>query len=154
MFTALALVAWAVLLLVARLWGLDILESGRVIRLASPPVVGWDEWTLDARVVFPLVVGGFGVVAAPRLARRLTWGWLLVGFFALAALWAVSLALTMGTSGLLRPLVLRGDEYLLNVPDVGSPGRFLDGFVENIEQYVVHVRSHPPGFLLILWTLD
>jgi hypothetical protein len=153
-FTALALVAWAVLLLVARLWGLDILESGRVIRLASPPVVGWDEWTLDARVVFPLVVGGFGVVAAPRLARRLTWGWLLFGFFALAALWAVSLALTMGTSGLLRPLVLRGDEYLLNVPDVGSPGRFLDGFVQNIEQYVVHVRSHPPGFLLILWTLD
>jgi methylthioxylose transferase len=152
--TALALLAWAALLLVARLWGLDILESGRVIRLASPPIVGWDEWTLDARVVFPLVVGGAGVVAAPRLARTLPWGWLLLGFAALAALWAVALALTMGTSGLLRPLVLRGDEYLLDVPNVGSPGRFLDQFVENIDRYVVHVRSHPPGFLLILWTLD
>jgi methylthioxylose transferase len=152
--TAAALLAWAVLLLVARLWGLDILESGRVIRLASPPVVGWDEWTLDARVVFPLVVGGLGVLAAPWLARRLSWGWLLFGFFALAALWAVSLALTMGMSGVLRPLLLRGDEYLLDVPNVGSPGRFLDHFVENIDQYVVHVRSHPPGFVLILWTLD
>ncbi len=151
---ALALVAWALLLLVARLWGDAILESGRVIRLAAPPVVGWDEWTLDARVVFPLVAGAAGVVAAPPLARRLSWGWLLFGFFALAALWAVALALTMGTSGLLRPLVLPGDEYLLDVPNVGSPGRFLDQFVENIDQYVVHVRSHPPGFVVLLWTLD
>jgi hypothetical protein len=150
----LALVVWTVLLLVARLWGLDILESGRVIRLASPPIVGWDEWTLDARVVFPLVVGVAAVAAAPVLARRLPWRWLLLGFFGLAALWAVSLALTMGMSGILRPLVLRGDEYLLDVPRVGSPGRFLDHFVENIDQYVVHVRSHPPGFLLVLWALD
>jgi hypothetical protein len=152
--TGLALVAWWVLLLVARLWGQAILESGRVIRLASPPVVGWDDWHLDARVVFPLVVGGVAVAAAPRLARRLSWGWLLLGFFALAALWAVSLAMTMGMSGILRPLVLRGDEYLLDVPRVGSPGPFLDHFVENIDQYVVHVRSHPPGFVVILWTLD
>jgi hypothetical protein len=152
--TLAALVAWGVLLLVARLWGEAILDSGRVIRLASPPVVGWDDWTLDARVVFPLVVGGAGVVAAPHLARRLSWRWLLLGFFALGALWAVSLALTMGTSGILHPLVLRGDEYLLDVHRVGSPGPFLDHFVENIDQYVVHVRSHPPGFLLILWTLD
>jgi hypothetical protein len=88
------------------------------------------------------------------MARRLPWRWLLLGFAALAALCAVSLALTMGTSGLLRPLVLRGDEYLLDVPKVGSPGRFLQGFVDNIDQYVVHVRSHPPGFVVILWTLD
>jgi hypothetical protein len=152
--TALALVAWAVLLLVARLWGEAILESGRVIRLAAPPVVGWDDWTFDLRVVFPAVTGVAGVVAAPLMARRLPWRWVLVGFAALAALWAVSLALTMGTSGLLRPLVLRGDEYLLDVPNVGSPGRFLEGFVDNIDQYVVHVRSHPPGFVVILWTLD
>jgi hypothetical protein len=152
--TALALVAWAVLLLVARQWGKAILESGRVIRLASPPIVGWDEWTLDARVLFPAVVGVAAVVAAPVLARRLPWRWLLLGFFGLAALWAVSLALTMGMSGVLRPLVLRGDEYLLDVPRVGSPGPFLDHFVENVGRYVVHVNSHPPGFLLILWTLD
>ncbi len=108
--TTLALLGWALLLLVARLWGEEILESGRVIRLAAPPVVGWDDWSLDARVVFPAVTGIAGVLAAPVMARRLPWRWLLLAFATLAALWAVSLALTMGTWGLLRPLVLRGDE--------------------------------------------
>src|SRR5207245_8401120 len=30
---------------------------------------------------------------------------------------------------------------------------FLAGFVSNISRYATHVRSHPPGFLLLVWAL-
>jgi hypothetical protein len=51
--------------------------------------------------------------------------------------------------------MLRGeDEYFLDVPKVGSPGEFLEGFTANVDDYVEHVRSHPPGFLLLLWSID
>ncbi|MDZ7732151.1 MAG: hypothetical protein U5R31_02765 [Acidimicrobiia bacterium] len=68
--------------------------------------------------------------------------------------WAVALAATDGWAGISEPLVLPGDEYLLEVPGIDSPGQFLEEFTTNLDGYVVHVRSHPPGFLLLLWFLD
>jgi heme exporter protein D len=64
----------------------------------------------------------------------------------------VALALVDGTSGLTRPMELTG-HYLLDVDQVGSPGDFLRGFTDRIDDYGVHVRSHPPGLVLLLWGL-
>jgi 4-amino-4-deoxy-L-arabinose transferase-like glycosyltransferase len=44
--------------------------------------------------------------------------------------------------------------YWLDVSNVGSPGAFLSGFTDRIEEYGTHVRSHPPGFVLLLWFMD
>ena len=34
------------------------------------------------------------------------------------------------------------------------PISFLHGFVEHLATYRIHVQGHPPGFLLVLWTLE
>jgi methylthioxylose transferase len=152
--TALALGAWALVIVVARMWGDAINRSGRVIRLHAPPLVGWDDLDLTGLVVLPLAAGVVAVAVLPRWAARLPWRRLLVVAAGAAALWGLALALTAGWEGVTRPLILKNDEYLLNVADVGSPGPFLDRFTEDIDRYVNHVRSHPPGMLLALWTFD
>lgn len=152
--TVVVLVGWAALILGAGRWGRAIADSGQVIRLGAAPLGGWYDWRPNGRVVLPILVGAVLVVGLPRLAQRLGWRRLLVVATMAAALWAVSLAATDGWFGLTNPTVLRGDEYLLDVPQVGEPGPFLRGFTDDIDRYVTHVRSHPPGLLLGLWGLD
>lgn len=152
--TAAALVGWAGLLLVAYAWGQAIIDSGRVIRLGAAPLGGWYEWRLNVRVLIPIVVGGALLVGLPTLARSMRWRWLLVVSLVAAAGWALALASTDGWYGITNPTVLPGDEYLLDVPLVDEPGPFLESFTTDIDQYVTHVRSHPPGLLLALWGLD
>ncbi len=154
--TAGALALWGALVLVARLWGDHLIHTlGRdQLRLSAPPLVGWDDWRVGVRVVVPLVVGAGVVLAAPSVVRRLPWRQLLVVAALAAALWAVALAVTDGVDGITRPTVLRGDEYLLDVDLVGSPGSFLADFTDRVDEFSTHVRSHPPGMVLTLWSLD
>ncbi len=154
--TVLVLAAFVAVLVVARVWGEAILASGQVIRLGAPPLVGWDRWRPSWRVGASVLVGLLAVVAAPKAAARMSWRTLLVASGVLAAVWALALAFVDGTAGITYPTVLPGDEYLLDVPRVAAlgPGDFLATFTERIDDYVTHVRSHPPGLLLGLWALD
>ena len=152
--TALVLVGWAALIVGTGRWGRAIAESGTVIRLGAAPLGGWYDWRLNPRVALPLATGALLVGALPVVARRWPWRRALVVATASAAAWAVALAVTDGWFGLTNPTVLRGDEYLLDVPLVDDPGTFLRGFTADIDRYVTHVRSHPPGLLLGLWGLD
>lgn len=148
--------AWALLIVAARLWGLHLIdELGReALRLSAPPLVGWDDLRLSVRIVVPVGVAGVIVVWAPDLVRRLEWRRLLAVAAAATALWALALAFTDGLDGITAPTVLPGDEYLLDVDQVGSPTDFLSGFTDNIDSYSTHVRSHPPGAVLSLWSMD
>lgn len=150
------MVAWALLILAARLWGQHLIDDlGReALRLSAPPVVGWYDVRLGVRVVVPVVTALVVVVGAPRAVRTLPWRRLLVLAAMAAAVWAVALAFTDGVDGVTAPTTLEGDEYLLDVDRVGSPGAFLSDFTDDIDSYVTHVRSHPPGTLLTLWSLD
>ncbi|MBA3302914.1 MAG: hypothetical protein H0U26_03455 [Acidimicrobiia bacterium] len=152
--TGFTIALWATLLVVSRLWGDSIIRSGRVIRLNAPPLVGWDDVRFNGFVVLPVLVGLAAVAVLPPLCRRLPWRTLLVVATAFAALWGVALALNDGLDGITRPVTLKNDEYLLDVDLVESPGEFLDHYTEDIDRYVNHVRSHPPGTLLGLWALD
>ncbi|MCZ7524957.1 MAG: hypothetical protein M5U14_00325 [Acidimicrobiia bacterium] len=153
-WSVVALGAWALLLVVARLWGRALLDDGHVLRLGAPPLVGWDDWRPSVRLLAPLAAAALVVLVGPRLASRRPWRVVLAGAVAATALWAVALALVDGVEGITRPLVLPGDEYLLDVPSVGSAGDFLASFTDEIDGYVTHVRSHPPGMLLLLWSMD
>lgn len=154
--TAAVLVGFVALLVVARVWGDAIIESGRVIRLGAPPLVGWDRWRPSWRVAVPVVVGLVAVAATPSALARLTWRRLLLVSAVATMAWALALAFVDGTAGVTDPTVVRGDEYLLNVPDVDDlgPAQFLVTFTDRIDDYVTHVRSHPPGMVLALWGLD
>ncbi len=149
-----ALAGWAAVIVAARRWARSVEASGKEIRLHAAPLIGWDRWRVNGRLTIPVLVGAFLVVMAPCWAAKLPWRRLLAVTFVAAAGWAVSLAVVDGWSGLTRPTTLQHDEYLLDVPKVGDPHAFLRGFVDNIDRYANHVRSHPPGMVLLLWAMD
>lgn len=151
---AVVLAAWAVLLFVSYRWGKSIAASGTVIRLGAAPLGGWYDWRLNPRVLVPVVVGTALAALLPSSAQKLPWRTLLAVSFAAAAAWAIALAVTDGWFGLTNPTVLAGDEYLLDVPLVEDPLAVLRGFTDDLDRYVTHVRSHPPGLLLALWGMD
>ncbi len=154
-FTAAVLGGWVLLLVVARLWGDHLIDQKglRALRLGSPPFVARDDLELGLLTAIPILVGLLILWRLPVLVRRLQWRHLLLAVVIVAAIWPVALNLTRGWGGITSPL-LHASEYLLDVPKIDSPGEFLETFTEDVDDYVVHVRSHPPGYVLTLWSLD
>lgn len=144
------------LVLVANRWGQALLDDGVRLRILAPPLIGrfrigppGGPWPM----LVPFAVGAGLVTRLPRAAASLRWSRLLLLGAAAAVAWAVALALVDGAAGLTRPMELTG-HYLLDVEQVGSPGDFLRGFTDRIDDYGTHVRSHPPGLVLLLWGMD
>lgn len=150
---AFALLAWAVLIGVTVAWGELLNGAGADILLGAPPLAGRFNPGLQPQGLVTLVVGGTIVATAPWLRDKLGWGGLLVAAFAGAWLWAGALDLIDGGYWLTVP-VLKPDEYLRDVPLVGSPAALFHGLTTNPNAYVNHVQTHPPGMLLTLWGMD
>jgi hypothetical protein len=127
--------------------------------LGAAPLVGqdWsDSW--DWRF-------GWGLVGAAAVATILAvlvwtgrwWAWSIGAVQAATSIaagaFAVLLALTDGRRGLLRG-ASDETEYLSNLVIAPGARQFLRDFVDDIQQYSVHVRGHPPGFVLLLKALD
>ena len=144
------------LVLVANRWGQALLDDGVRLRILAPPLIG--RFRLGPPggllpLLVPFAVGALLVTRLPRAAASMRWTRLLGLGAAAAVAWAVALALVDGAAGLTRPMGLRG-HYLLDVAQVGSPGEFLRSFTDQIDAYGTHVRSHPPGLVLLLWGLS
>lgn len=152
--TAAVLGAWCALVVVARIGAVLLKGAGHVIRLNAAPLVGVDDVRVGLAALPPVLLAAASVAALPVVARRARWPVAVTVAVVTAAAFALALALVDGAQGVLYPLVRRGDEYLLDVPRVGDPLAFLASFTDDIGGYVTHVRSHPPGFLLVLWSLD
>jgi hypothetical protein len=138
---------------VAHRWGDRLLDKGHQLQVGFPPLVGDFDPRLGSGALPAVAFGLAAIVAAPILANRLTWRRLLVVSVVAAAAWAVALALVDGWGALTSPLLLRG-EYLHDVPRVTSPGGFLAAFTERLPTYHTHTQGHPPGMVLLLWSLD
>jgi len=145
-----ALVAVIVATYVAGRW---LQAGGTRLFTLVPPLTGRFDPRLPWRAGLPAAVGLAGVLAGPRLARRLGWRPLLWTAAGAALAWSASLAFTDGLGGFLDPVRARTD-YLASLPLVTTPGAFLTGFVEGIERYSTHVRAHPPGLLVGFWWMD
>ncbi len=151
---AVALAAWAGLILVGFFWVRHLNATGPDLLVNAPPLAGrFDITPPGARILLPLAVSAAVIALAPVAIRRLGWNRLLVCVFLAGFAWAVALALLNADSGLTGP-PLRDSEYLHDIPLVGSPGVFLDNYTERIDLYATHVRGHPPGFIVGLWGLD
>lgn len=151
-----------VVIAVAVRWGrhLQLIEPN--IRLGAAPLVGenkrdgWD-WRFDRNL---LSAGGVGLIVSLAVSRPWWWRWpkgAVTAFTSLAAAcFATLLALADGVEG--HGELLRGaehpTEYLANLATAPPAGAFVRGFVGDIDRYSVHVRGHPPGFVLLLKVLD
>lgn len=140
-------------------WGREMQRTAPEIFLGAAPLVGrnfrdgWD-WRFGWGLVGAVGVGVATIVGVHR-------GWFLharlravvlvssVG----AGLFGLFLALTDGVDGVLFGAA-DDAEYLANLDIAPPAGEFVRTFVERIDDYSVHVRGHPPGFLLILKFFD
>jgi methylthioxylose transferase len=150
---ALAIGAWAVLVISVGVWGALLVDSGTGLFLKAPPLLG--EWgvRVTAGVLVAAAVAAAIACAAPVAIRRLSWRGLLACSALAAAVWPLALALTAGADSIGQPLTT-DQEYLTVVPLIHSPGEFLSTFTDRIDAYASHVRSHPPGMALIVYGLD
>jgi hypothetical protein len=151
--TWLALGAWVAVIVAARLVLLDLQRAGAQLKIPFPPLDARLDWRPGWPLVLPIAVGVLVVLGSPTVVDRVAWRRLLAGSWFVAGVWAVSLALLDGTSGIVGSVTLRS-EYFLDIGRVGTPLSFLRGFTTHIAEYRVHVQGHPPGYLLFLWVLD
>ena len=139
--------------------GRELQRDSPEVFLGAAPLVGqnlrdgWD-WRFGSGLV------GAGVVAASVVwsiwaGRWSTWPIrtvVTVTAFAAGA-FAVLLALTDGRDGLLYGAD-HETEYLVNLDIIPGAREFVRSFITDIDRYSVHVRGHPPGFLLMLDGFD
>jgi hypothetical protein len=137
---------------IAIAWG-AVGGAGERSQVGAPPFMGRWRVALTWRILPALLLGVLAVRLAPEWFPRLPWPQLLALSAVLAVGWAVALSFTDGPQALTAPLETRY-EYLRWVPIVGSPGEFLRSFVEQLPREATHVKSHPPGMVLVLWGLD
>ena len=149
----------AVLIAASVRLGRTLQDDSPEVFLGAAPLVGQDArdgW--DWRFGWGLV--GAGSVASLLAMFVWTGRWsawsmrtVLVATSVAAGAFAVFLALTDGRMGLLRGAA-HETEYLVNLDIAPGARAFVRDFVDDIEQYSVHVRGHPPGFVLVLKLLD
>jgi hypothetical protein len=128
-------------------------SGGRNLWTNAPPLTGAYEWRFSAATLPAIGVGVAGIAAAPDVARDMPWRRLLLASAGAALVWATALALVDGRSGFLSSTSQIVD-YRRTVPQIVSVGAFLHGFVAHIHSYAGHVRSHPPGLVLLLWEMN
>ncbi len=152
------IVAGALIAVSVRL-GRSLQNDKPEVFLGAAPLVGQDP--LDGwnwRFGWSLV--GAGSIAGPLAWSVWTGRWsawtmrtVQAVTSAAAGAFAVFLALTDGRDGLLRGAD-HPTEYLANLEITPGAAEFVRTFVDDIQRYSVHVRGHPPGFVLVLQFLD
>lgn len=122
---------------------------------ASAPFVGRYRLRADlGTLIAPAVAVGVVVVAAGRRIDQAPWRVLLAAAYFGTVAWTLALAAVEGGNGLAAPITNRG-EYYHDIPAVGAhPAAFLAGFVTHASDHTPATRQHPPGPVLLLWSLD
>jgi hypothetical protein len=145
------LAGWVVVVVSAIAVGASL--DGDAIALRAAPFTG--TWSLrPAPGALATVVAGAAVVGwGPKLAQRLGWRALRLATAAATAALVVVANAAHGWGSLTAPLTNR-HEYEPFAATVGSPRRFVAGFVESIPDLPIHVRAHPPAATLAPWSLD
>lgn len=148
---AAAFVTLGTVLIAGVAWGRRIERELPEIKLGAPPLVGEWRWHLTPAVLPAIALGGLVVVFGPTLARRLSFRMLVAISALTAAAFAFSLAASDGLSAVLAPVV-HPTEYWDNLDVLPSGGRMLEWFAvqDFLKYFSVHLKGHPPGFILLL----
>jgi hypothetical protein len=121
--------------------------------LWAPPLAGRWDIQVQPEMLVSIALAAMLVTLVPRLVHSLPWRPLLAMTALTALAWWVALAFAAGPVGISGPLE-GPHEYLTAVPLVESPGSFIATFSERLGDYPTHVRSHPPGMVVVFWSLD
>jgi hypothetical protein len=151
--------AAAGLVAAAALVGWQLLRAGMNIFLGFPPLLA--QWLPHVGPGTPvaLVTALLVVLHGPRLAERTRWRQLLPAAWGAAAVWTLSLALVDGWQRGVVGRLTSDQEYLYDVPHVGSVLGMLRTFSDHIltnqpVHWTTHVGAHPPGVFLLFVLLQ
>jgi hypothetical protein len=146
-----ALSVWAALIAGTFVWGSE-LNRTTAQDLGAPPLFGHFDFRISLTVILMGAFGALLVGWGVRIATSISWRGLLGLSWAGALVWTLALNMVTGLHQLMAPLTDRF-EYRAAVSSVGSPARFLETFVARLHTYPIHVQGHPPGMVLLLWTM-
>ena len=140
---------------VTAVWGAWLDRQGEGISLHAAPLFGAWQPRFGVAILAPLVVAALVVWKGRAIAERLEWKWLIAAAFLAATAWGIGLAFVdvNGIEGLTRG-VSSAQDFLADVGRIEAPAAFLDTFTERIDDYVVHVRGHPPALGVALWWME
>ncbi len=142
--------------------GQALLDQGRPIVLPWPPLLAF--WNPHHGPGTPLAVACIlvGLLLQRRVAV-LAWRRVVLGGWLLSLAWMVSLTLIDGLQKGWVKVLLDPNEYLHDLPRIGSPFVFLRTFthylafggdVNGDNAWTTHVAAHPPLATLLFWALD
>jgi hypothetical protein len=148
---AVGFLVWVAVVAMVMLWG-RWLAADEDIGVGAPPFYGTYEWLLEADLAVPAGVAVALAILGPPIFRLLPSRLVAVGAGLVSVGWALALQRADDKS-LTGPLTSRHD-HLAGVADVTTPGEYLRTFTERLPAYPIHVRTHPPGAVLIGWELE
>ncbi len=149
---AAALLALAAVERYAFVEGWRLQRQNSAIKLGAGPFVGSWDLRLSAMAIPAIVIGLSAAAGLPHLIHRLSpWRSMLLTAM-VAASFVLALAASDGWAQILRP-VTDPTEYWAGVAKARPASDYLRTFLDRQKFYAVHVRGHPPGFMLILLLL-
>ncbi|HEX5587277.1 MAG TPA: hypothetical protein VFZ17_08220 [Acidimicrobiia bacterium] len=146
------LVAWGLLvgLGIALVYALLVATGQK--RLDGAPLHGAFSPHLGWTTLVPLALLVVVVCLLSNL-QALPWRGCLAAWWGIGVLWALSLASVRGLHRVVAPFDHNASDYLAVLPKIDSVGSFLATFTDRIATLPVHVQGHPPGFVLLAWSL-
>jgi hypothetical protein len=148
------LLTWLVLATIGLALTWLAVRGGAQLGTRSAPFLGSYRFTIGFGSTFAILVAGAVLFSGQRgRFDELPFRWILsLGWLATLA-WDLSLALVDGAAGLTRSLQ-SPDNYLTDVPGVGNDVlAYLSAFTQNAGDHSTVARGHPPGPVVLLWTL-
>jgi hypothetical protein len=121
--------------------------------VGAAPFTGRWRLATPSMLVVPVIVAVAALAVMPGWLGRRRWSIVVLSAASGWMAWAGALGLVNGRR-LLSANLRSHYDVLHAVPEVGTPGRFLSHFVADIGRYPTHVRGHPPGMVLVLWTMN
>ncbi len=136
---------------VVSVWGRRVERKNPDIKLGAPPLVGTLDWRLSPAILPAVIIAAAVIVFGPKVSARLSIRRLTAVSAAVGALFTFALAASDGFSRILDPVVHR-TEYWANLAHLPTAGRMLSLYASRkfLRNFSVHLKGHPPGFILLL----
>lgn len=152
---AAVLTAWALFLLLVWLLGqYKEASTEEHLALGAMPLFGRWETHVGAHLLVPAATGALIIALLPAIAARWRWRWTALATATAAVAFSIALAYAHSHPGTWEDMHRNYGQAIHFVDDAGGIGPFLASYVDLqlAGDFPIHLQSHPPGLVLLLWT--